>query len=346
MGVLVPLLETRWPWSDLTARPCLASAASERHFSPGSPEETPLHTMLFLPAAALCWLGSALAAMATQLVQDQLSLTRTTGQSVSFSCGGTDQCRYGWPVVWYQKNETETYRAILYIDIGDSPEKPYNHPQQDDFSAERNENSCKLKINKVKLDHSASYYCSCYSDSHRFSYLFGSGTKLHVTDDPVVKPRVSVYPAASSAQRGPRAFLLCLASDMFPPEVQFSWKRLEDGTEKDLTSAEQLELREPNRTASLLLVDRDPVSTSRYRCSVQHEGGPVEAPATQELPAAASCPPQTADQDLQQHDLSFQSQCRVKLLCLLYSLLIVKSLVYCCGLPLLMALRNKGPAPR
>lgn len=51
-------LETTWPSSDLTARPCLASAASERHFSPGSPEETPLHKMLFLPAAALCCLCS------------------------------------------------------------------------------------------------------------------------------------------------------------------------------------------------------------------------------------------------------------------------------------------------
>ncbi|XP_014881572.1 uncharacterized protein LOC106942752, partial [Poecilia latipinna] len=177
--------------------------------------------------------------------------------------------------------------------------------------------------------------------------IFGSGTKLYVNGDPVVQPVVSVYPAASSAQRDRKGFLLCLASGMFPPEVQISWTRLEDGGEKDLTSGEQLELREPNRTASILLVDRDQRNTSRYRCSVRHEGGPVEAPATQELPAAAaSCPPQSPDQaDQLQLDLSFQAQCRVKLLCLLYSVLIVKSLVYCCGLSLLMVLRTKGPAP-
>ncbi|XP_023191146.1 uncharacterized protein LOC111608882 [Xiphophorus maculatus] len=418
MGALVPLLETTWPWSDLSARPCLASAASERHFSPGSPEETPLHTMLFLPAAALCWLGSALAAMATHLVQDDLTLTRRTGQSVSFSCGGTDQCGSNY-VYWYQKKETETFRAILYISSGGSPTKPYNHPQQDDFSAERDRSSSSLKINKVKLDHSASYYCGCWkSGSHtaserhfspgspeetplhtmlflpaaalcwlgsalaamathlvqddltltrrtgqsvsfscggtdqcgscciiwtgspqptrsaadwflwRILVLFGSGTRLDGTGDPVVKPMVSVYPAASSARRGRRGFLLCLASGMFPPEVKFTWKRLEDDGEKDLTSGEQLELREPNRTASILLVDRDLLSTSRYRCSVQHEGGPVEAPTTQEV-----CP------------WILMILNRVKLLCLLYSVLIVKSLVYCSGLSLLMVLRNKGPAP-
>uniref|UniRef100_A0A087XH58 Uncharacterized protein n=1 Tax=Poecilia formosa TaxID=48698 RepID=A0A087XH58_POEFO len=61
--------------------------------------------------------------------------------------------------------------------------------------------------------------------------------------------------------------------------------------EKDLTSGEQLELREPNRTASILLVDRDQRNTSRYRCSVRHEGGPVEAPATQEPTSLFSAPP-------------------------------------------------------
>ncbi|KAI3374134.1 hypothetical protein L3Q82_005999 [Scortum barcoo] len=83
------------------------SAASERHFSPGSPEETPLHKMLFLPAAALCCLCSALVAMAAELIQEDLTLTRRVGQKVSFSCG-TDQCS-GSYVYWYQK---ERHRNI------------------------------------------------------------------------------------------------------------------------------------------------------------------------------------------------------------------------------------------
>uniref|UniRef100_A0A3B5QXS7 Ig-like domain-containing protein n=1 Tax=Xiphophorus maculatus TaxID=8083 RepID=A0A3B5QXS7_XIPMA len=224
--------------------------------------------------------------MATHLVQDDLTLTRRTGQSVSFSCGGTDQC--GSWIYWYQKKETETFRAILYISSGGSPTKPYNHPQQDDFSAERDRSSSSLKINKVKLDHSASYYCGCWkSGSHTDGFLyqsvslwdewiFGSGTKLFVTGK-----NQHLLVSISRKLYYKMGFLLCLASGMFPPEVKFTWKTLEDDGEKDLTSEEQLELREPNRTASILLVDRDLLSTSRYRCSVQHEGGPVEAPTTQ-----------------------------------------------------------------
>uniref|UniRef100_A0A3B3WUE6 Ig-like domain-containing protein n=1 Tax=Poecilia mexicana TaxID=48701 RepID=A0A3B3WUE6_9TELE len=121
--------------------------------------------MLFLPAAALCWLGSGECFHQSGLVQD-LTLTRRKGESVSFSCGGTDQCG-GYAVAWYQKKDTETFRAILYIYIGGSPEKLYNHPQQDDFSAENIQNGCSLKIKNVRDDHSASYYCGCRkSGSH------------------------------------------------------------------------------------------------------------------------------------------------------------------------------------
>ncbi|KAK9538338.1 hypothetical protein VZT92_003516 [Zoarces viviparus] len=158
-------------------------------------------------------------------------------------------------------------------------------------------------------------------------YIFGSGTKLYVSDVQVVKPVVSVYPAASRAHLEGRSSLLCLASAMFPPLVQFSWKRRKDsGPLEDVPSAEgeQLQLRESGRTAAILLVHQREDSRYKYRCSVHHEGGAVEAPTE---PA----PP-------------LPSQHQVKLLCLLYTVLIVKSLVYCCGLSLLMVLRNKGPS--
>uniref|UniRef100_UPI0037E89624 immunoglobulin lambda-1 light chain-like n=1 Tax=Semicossyphus pulcher TaxID=241346 RepID=UPI0037E89624 len=199
--------------------------------------------------------------------------------------------------------------------------------------------------------------------AHRFLYqsvslweggeylIFGSGTKLIVTDEQVVKPVVSVYPAAPTAQLEGKSSLLCVASAMFPPLVQISWRRrAEDGPLEELPPAEgeQLELRESGRTAAILLIHQRENSTYKYLCSVRHEGGTVEAQREQEVPApAASCPPEREPVDLlavQQADLSFQSQCRVKLLVLLYTVLIVKSLVYCCGLCLLRSLTNKGPS--
>lgn len=171
--------------------------------------------------------------------------------------------------------------------------------------------------------------------------IFGSGTKLYVTDEQVVKPVVSVYPAASRAHLEGNSSLLCVASAMFPPLVQFSWKRQKKngGEAEELPPAEgeQLELRESGRTIAIRMVDRDVCDTYMYSCSVKHEGGTVEASAQQELPALPSTlfhlPPTVPP---------LPSIHEVKLLCLLYTVLIVKSLVYCCGLSLLMMLTNKG----
>ncbi|XP_026169605.1 uncharacterized protein LOC113134441 [Mastacembelus armatus] len=311
--------------------------------------------MLFLPAAALCCLCSALVVMAAELIQDQLSLTRRAGQTVSFSCAGTHQCSTSY-VFWYQKKETETFTLILRIQRNNGAiAKGYNHPQEDDFSAVKKKNNWELQIQKVKPSHSATYYCSCWKDD---SHTFGSTPKIFTSDEQVVKPVVSVYPAASRAHLEGKSSLLCLASAMFPPLVQFSWKRQkENGQLEELPPAEgeQLELRESGRTAAILLVHQPENSTYKYRCYVEHEGGRVEAQTEQEVPApAASCPPEREPADLpavQQADLvpldpldPVQSECRVKLLCLLYTVLIVKSLLYCCGLSLLMSLRNKGPS--
>ncbi|XP_039458519.1 uncharacterized protein LOC120434452 isoform X1 [Oreochromis aureus] len=178
--------------------------------------------------------------------------------------------------------------------------------------------------------------CLTVGVAARWYFIFGSGTKLSVTDEQVVKPVVSVYPAASRAHLEGNSSLLCVASAMFPPLVQFSWKRQKKngGEAEELPPAEgeQLELRESGRTIAIRMVDGSDSDTYKYSCWVKHEGGTVEAQTQQELPAL---PPAL-------YVPSLPSIHEVKLLCLLYTVLIVKSLVYCCGLFLLMILTNKG----
>uniref|UniRef100_UPI0037E87ED6 immunoglobulin lambda-1 light chain-like n=1 Tax=Semicossyphus pulcher TaxID=241346 RepID=UPI0037E87ED6 len=302
--------------------------------------------MLLLPAAALCCVCSALVAMAAELKQDSLSLTRKVGEEVSFSCGGTDQCS-GSYVFWYQKRDTETFRRILDISrSGGAIDKSYNHPQKDDFSAVNKQNGCELQIQKVKLSHSASYYCSCSS----WYFIFGSGTRLFVTDEQVVKPVVSVYPAAPSADLEGKSSLLCVASAMFPPLVQFSWKRQkENGRLEELPSADGrlLKLRESGCTASILSIHQQEISLYEYRCYVQHEGFRVEAQTEtgNEGLVTVFSNDSASFTDILYNSFPVSegspSQYQVKLLLLLYTLLIVKSLVYCCGLFVLTILRNK-----
>ncbi|XP_075993686.1 uncharacterized protein LOC142988402 isoform X2 [Genypterus blacodes] len=205
--------------------------------------------------------------------------------------------------------------------------------------------------------------------------LFGRGTALYVTDDSVVRPVVSVYPAVPTAQLQGRSTLLCLASGMSPPLVRFSWKRQkENGSLEELPAArggEQLELREPGRSAAVRIV-RQEAAAYRYVCYVQHEAGTVEAQTAQEVPASEVPAPEapasvvpaselpasevpanttaTHPESQQTHeaqpDLTLQSECRVKLLCVLYSVLVMKSLVYCCGVSLLLILTGQQSSSR
>ncbi|XP_041660192.1 immunoglobulin lambda-1 light chain-like [Cheilinus undulatus] len=292
--------------------------------------------MLLLPAAALCCLCSALVSTATELIQDDLTLTRRVGGNVSFSCGGTDQCSTSY-VFWYQKKESDTFRGILLIGSSDGViAKGYSHPQEDDFSSVNKGNGWELQIQRVNVSHSASYFCSCYYDPGNDYYIFGSGTKLVVTDHEVLEPVVSLYSAASRDQQEEKSPLLCVASAMFPPLVQISWKRQKDNgplEEVPPAEGEQLEIRESGPTSSILLINQTMINQYQYLCSVKHEGNSTSVSFHKDQQINPGI--MTFLLDLSVSDDPFRSECRVRLLTLLYSVLIVKSLVYCCGLCLL-----------
>nr|XP_043901058.1 uncharacterized protein LOC122781445 isoform X4 [Solea senegalensis]XP_043901069.1 uncharacterized protein LOC122781445 isoform X4 [Solea senegalensis] len=181
--------------------------------------------------------------------------------------------------------------------------------------------------------------------------IFGSGTKLYVTDDPVVAPVLTVYPAVSLEGR---SSLLCVASAMSPPPVQFFWKRQrkEGGRQEELPPAEegeQLQLRESGRVATIRLVRHDALYAYKYRCYVRHEGGTVEAQVEQEVsalpslssPTPSSPPPSSPPPSSPPTSSPPPSQFQVRLLVLFYSLLILKSLVFSSGLFVITVLTNQ-----
>ncbi|XP_052334501.1 immunoglobulin lambda-like polypeptide 1 [Oncorhynchus keta] len=157
-----------------------------------------------------------------------------------------------------------------------------------------------------------------------YGFAFGSGTRLYVTDNKhVQKPKVTVYPASNPEPNG-KTTLLCLARDMFPDLVKISWK-MEDEYSRTMevpkAEGEQLEQREEGQTTSMIIIDKEKMDRNKYICSVEHEGGIQDV----DIPRG-----------------SFPFMCSLNLASLVYTVMIVKSMVYCCGLSLLLHHRNMG----
>ncbi|MED6257837.1 hypothetical protein ATANTOWER_032226 [Ataeniobius toweri] len=162
--------------------------------------------------------------------------------------------------------------------------------------------------------------------------IFGSGTKLYVTGDKVKPPEVNLYSVTSEYQQEKKQPLLCVASGMFPPVIRFSWRRQkENGPLEDLAPAdgEHVELREAGRISSIWVVHQDPLYKYEYSCSVKHEGQ-VKEPQTKIVVFPPPPPPPSGPHWF-----------RERLLCLLYSVLISKSLIYFCGLSLFSICGNQ-----
>ncbi|XP_030219286.1 uncharacterized protein LOC115548658 [Gadus morhua] len=205
---------------------------------------------------------------------------------------------------------------------------------------------------------------------------FGRGTTLVVTDRPVVlsvvRPKVSVYPATGADLKGRRS-LLCVARDMVPEEVRVSWRR-RGGGRGGGKDGEQLELRAPTYAASILVIDQGETLTDQYNCTVEHESGrqevevPAEITLTSEGPGMIEMtlttegpgktevtlatavttdprrpgrPREGPSDETHRVPESLQVLSRARLASVLYTVMVVKSVLCCCGLALLLLHTNK-----
>ncbi|CAB1321563.1 unnamed protein product [Coregonus sp. 'balchen'] len=139
----------------------------------------------------------------------------------------------------------------------------------------------------------------------------------------VLEPKVTVYPASNPDSNG-KTTLLCLARDMFPDLVKISWK-MEDanGRTVEVPKAERevLEQREEGQTTSMIIIDKEKAYRNKYICSVEYKGGPKDVEIPKDF---------------------FQSTFSLNLASLVYTVMIVKSMVYCCGISVLLHHRSLG----
>ncbi|XP_076828206.1 uncharacterized protein LOC143474584 [Brachyhypopomus gauderio] len=192
----------------------------------------------------------------------------------------------------------------------------------------------------------------------RYAYkVFGSGTRLIVTDAKPKKPVVLAYPIVSSKEDGKR-ILLCQASGMFPDLVRWEWKRKgKTGggnamvvPEADDELLEQKDEGQENRVTSMLIINQQKAADNNYTCKAKHEAVlgeestvQVDMAKIQEVdtgPASTCAPPQGDQHNHVQGSLG-RSQ-SLNLLRLTYVVLVLKNLLYFCFVSVLLYKRSAG----
>lgn len=201
------------------------------------------------------------------LKQSKKIWVKPIGKSVIFKCEVTDlSTTY---VHWYHKKDGGTFKRLLYISQSGSP------IEAKDFVAEKNGNSYDIKLNVIKKEHAGVYYCACWDDSDR--KLFGSGTRLYVTDKDVAVRPPSLTAYSPSHKHDKKSTMLCQASGMFPDLVKFSWKTMgSSGDWTNVPNEQVVEQRDEKKNevfvTSMVIVDKDEAKNNNYECIVEHEG--------------------------------------------------------------------------
>ncbi|KAB5579589.1 hypothetical protein PHYPO_G00196730 [Pangasianodon hypophthalmus] len=181
--------------------------------------------------------------------------------------------------------------------------------------------------------------------------VFGSGTRLYVTDKQKKTPTVSVYPVSNEQANGKRV-LLCQAQGMFPDLVKFTWW---DPNGKEVQASQEgyelLEQRDDQevRITSMLIVHQSKVSSYNYKCLVKHEDG-EQSPTIPEAkkPVASTCSPlRKAEQqeEEQEENLTsglFELSRSLYLFSVTYVILLVKNVLYFCTVSVLLYKRNSA----
>ncbi|MCI4377667.1 hypothetical protein PGIGA_G00206160 [Pangasianodon gigas] len=178
--------------------------------------------------------------------------------------------------------------------------------------------------------------------------VFGSGTRLYVTDKQKKKPTVSAHPVSNEQANGKRV-LLCQAQGMFPDLVKFTWH---DPNEKEVQASQEgyelLEQRDDRevRITSMLIVHQSKVTSYNYKCLVDHEDG--KQSRTIPKAVARTCSPlQKAEQqeDEQEENLIsglFELSRSLYLFSVTYVILLVKNVLYFCTVSVLLYKRNSA----
>ncbi|XP_043117208.1 immunoglobulin kappa light chain-like isoform X4 [Puntigrus tetrazona] len=242
------------------------------------------------------------AVLGVTLDQGQKVLVKAEGKTIYLPCKVTGLQNWNY-IHWYQVKDGEAPSRLLYISQGGDITR--DNSQANDFTVDKTK-LYDLKLSHTLKSHTAVYFCAYWDSSRLNRKVFGSGTRLYVTEpgkDKFTAPTLSGYLPSkkdkNKKDKNGKQTMLCHASGMFPDLVRFEWKKKDADQWTAVSEGDVVEQRneKPEVTVtSMLIVDKDKAQNDNYKCTVIHEGN-TDGTKSLEMKEESSEPAQNPEQN-------------------------------------------------
>ncbi|XP_041045053.1 immunoglobulin lambda-1 light chain-like isoform X2 [Carcharodon carcharias] len=271
---------------------------------------------------------------AQDLKQNQLSITKKHGRSTTITCELGESVSSS-AIHWYKQAVGKQPVRILYIDKTVTRDDGFDER----FEAEKTGNrQCILRIKNIKAEDSATYYCAYTSGS--WKVIFGSGTRLIVSDKLAVKPTIRLFPPNSTEMKSKKkALVVCLLTGFFPEVIRVEWTIDGEGKAREERVFTDPVVKQGNDAYSVisrLEVTELQWESKNINCKADHEGGSGTAMINKDYktdmkkPSAPTCPPPVSEAAENASEvLSEPPLNALQVATFTYTLLLMKSVVYC-----------------
>ncbi|KAL2097705.1 hypothetical protein ACEWY4_006912 [Coilia grayii] len=272
------------------------------------------------------------------------------------------ECKVDFSVAlhWYKQRDGEAITRLLHFPAHTKDPVKDDNSQRSKYTATRTEQKSTLTVSSPSPDDDATYYCAVWSEDRK---VFGSGTRLYVTNKTPKAPNVAVY--SNPRPHHDKKTLLCHAKDMLPDIISFQWQvqgqnNVWTNVKKDAEVLETSSKTDAKTTkTSMMIIDKN--DRALYACSYTHETNKAqskrvelyepgkssqdtEPPASTSLPVT-NCTDSDYSTDPQPLDEYFGAMHSLYLATWVYTLMIIKSMVYFCAISYFLWNKNMAARP-
>nr|ADW95913.1 T-cell receptor gamma chain [Ginglymostoma cirratum] len=286
--------------------------------------------------------------LAQSLRQPMLSVSRARTKMARFRCILEDVDFASVIVHWYRHTPSQGFRRILYV-TGARP--VYDDDLADRFTSENveKEKSSLLDIRNIAESDAGVYYCAIWDVGALLQ--FGTGTRLVVTGYNVREPKIQTFgPNETELDLNNRAAVVCLLTDFFPEVIRVQWIIGDKNAPSDqvLTDAVEKQENDAYSVVSRLIITKLEWTSQNISCRAEHETNPAKVTIPKESPGAnltpdgisvPTCGPTV--QNISTIVNEGQPLSSLKLATFTYTLLLVKSVVYCGIISILFRLEHR-----